>query len=467
MTKLETAADNLNRVVKLALDTGEAATIEDAERIFEGYRVQMLLGPDVAANPVLQAAALTAVNCASRTLLGGVRVVGAAGELAVPLPGPRHLLDALAALGGQPAREIDPQCPTIIFGDAALTGLDTRAVRATYDHWAGGVTGLGSRLAERGTFTTAGVLAGALAVSEVFQLLRPGTPIAGRRSIGLNLWRPDLHWRSSEAGPALERLPASAWLVGMGNLGQAYLWTLGLLPYGEGGPALVLQDLDFLARSNLSTSLLTQPALLGLRKTRAMAGWAEARGFRTTIVERSFTSNFHVEGREPPIALMGVDNALARQSLEDVGFDRVIEAGLGKGPKDFLGIGVHTFPASRKARDIWADTAPADAEIAQPAYRALLEQTGDRCGIVRLAGRSIGAPFVGAVAASLVIAELIRLSLGAHRYEMVDCHLRDLESRSVVAGPTWYHVTPAPSQYGHNLLPNLDLKRAIRSAHVL
>ena len=52
-------------------------------------------------------------------------------------------------------------------------------------------------------------------------------------------------------------------------------------------------------------------------------------------------------------------------------------------------------------------------------------------------GRSIGAPFVGAVAASLVVAELLRLVVGHDRYEMISCYLRDLDGRTVVRGDPW------------------------------
>jgi hypothetical protein len=187
---------------------------------------------------------------------------------------------------------------------------------------------------------------------------------------------------------------------------------------------------------------LTTAARLGQRKTRAMAAWADERGFRTAIVERNFAADFHVGGREPPVAFIGVDNALARQAIEDVGFERIIEAGLGRGPQDFLGINLHTFPASASARTIWAETEPADAQITQPAYRAILEQSGDRCGTIRLAGRSIGAPFVGAIAAALAVAELLRLVIGAHRYELVTCHLRDLASRTVLRGEPWAAYNP-------------------------
>lgn len=94
MTNLEDVADTLHRTVKLALDTGEATTVEEAERIFAGYRLQILLGPAVADSPALQAAALTAANCAARTLLSGVSVVGAAGPLRVTLPPFKELSQA-------------------------------------------------------------------------------------------------------------------------------------------------------------------------------------------------------------------------------------------------------------------------------------------------------------------------------------------------------------------------------------
>ena len=444
MTNPDYIAERLHRTVKLALDTGEAATIEEAKRIFAGYRIQILVGPDVADSAVLQASVLTAVNCAARTLLGGVTVVGGTGPLRVTLPPFDNLADAIEGLGGRAACSIDTALPTLVVGDVHVKDIDPLAVRTEINGWSGGVvpfSGLSQPDASI-SFTPAGVLAGALGVSEVFQRLRGSNPLACRRSIGINLWCPEQDWRSGETGPKLERLPSSAWLVGLGNLGQAYLWTLGLLPYGDESAELVLQDLDLLAGSNVSTSLLTTPAIIGCRKTRAMAAWAEARGFKTAIVERSFEADFQVGPREPTVALIGVDNALARQAVEDVGFDRVIEAGLGRGPQDFLGIDLHTFPASKPAREVWHETSVADIEIAQPAYRELLELTGDRCGTVRLAGRSVGAPFVGAVAASMVVAELLRLVMGVTRYELISCHIRNLNGRTVFKGQPWSPFNP-------------------------
>jgi hypothetical protein len=165
-----------------------------------------------------------------------------------------------------------------------------------------------------------------------------------------------------------------------------------------------------------------------------MAAWAERRGFRATIIERPFAANFRISSDDPPVALCGVDNALARAALDDVGFARVIEAGLGKGTSDFLAFRFHCFPGPRTAREIWSDTPQETADnptLELPAYRALAAKGLDRCGLTSLAGRTVGAPFAGAVAATLVVGELIRLANGAHGYDFIDGHLRSLDNRTV------------------------------------
>ncbi len=386
---------------------------------------------------MLQATLLTAANCGARAFLGGVSVVGACGELAVSLPGFSRIEDALAVFGARTADRIHRDMPTLVIGDVGGADVEPLALRATFADWCGGVVPVASglHLAETGAFTPAGVLAGAIGVAEIFQRVRGGTPMACRRAVGLDLW--DLHrdWLRGSSAPLPEYLPSEIWIVGMGNLGQAYLWTLGLLPYERNTARLILQDTDVVALSNLSTSMLTTRTMMGRKKTRAMAEWAETRGFDVSIVERDFAPNFAVAPREPSVALIGVDNALARQAVEDVGFARAIEAGLGRGPQDFLGIDPHTFPASRPAREVWPQTGASDADIALPAYRAMLERYGDRCGTVKLAGRSIGAPFVGSAAAALAVSELVRLCTGGKSYELVSCHLRDLRGITAVVGP--------------------------------
>lgn len=434
---LDLIGERLNRMVKLALDTGEAATIEEAEALFAGYRLHVDVGCEAAATPAGQATLLTIINTSRRTFLGGVSVQGNVDvPLTVALPGHVRLDEALRGLGATIAAERPIGVPVIVVGEAEAIETDGFAIRAVAGGWCGGCVAVNDPLQLDASFTItpAAVLAGALAVSEAFQHVRQVTPAAGRRRVGLSLWRPERDWLDDEAiGIGVERWPASAWLIGLGNLGQACLWTLGLLPYADPGQVkLVLQDFDHIAISNESTSMLTRVKMAGQRKTRAMAAWCEARGFDVRLVERRFANDFTIAADEPAVALCGVDNAHARRALEDVGFTRVIEAGLGRGTSDFMALRLHSFPGPARARQLWTSRDTQMHRLDQPAYEAMREEGADRCGLTRLAGRTVGAPFVGAIAATLMIAELVRLVNGAHNYALVDAHLRALEHRTAV-----------------------------------
>jgi hypothetical protein len=441
---LSNISDHLSRTVKLAMDSGEAATAEEAQRIFEGYRLRIAVGSDISQSPTRQAALLTAVNVARRCFLGGVEVVGCPNaELLILWRDCRTVADAVRDLKGElvEASETANDLPLIFIGDGG-TSLPASefAVRATFDGWRGGVIPVDDRekLPERREFTPTGVLAGALAVSEAFQYVRGRNRMAGRRRVGLSLWRPEASWLDDGGRePDLEWLPAKLWLIGLGHLGQSYLWTLGFLPYDAPKEvSLVLQDYDTLAHSNDSTSPLTNEGLVGRKKARAMAEWCEGRGFHARVYERRFASDLKLSDEEPRVALCGVDNEAARACLEDVGFAQIIEAGLGLGTEEYLAFQMHCFPSSRAARARWGGSSigkPDGAVIELPAYRNLAVDGLDECGLTQLAGRSVGACFVGTVVSTLVIAEVLRMCMGERRYEVIDGSLRAVEHRTVVA----------------------------------
>jgi hypothetical protein len=282
------------------------------------------------------------------------------------------------------------------------------------------------------------VLAGAIAVSEAFQFVRGGNALAGKRTTGISLWSPgrDFADLSSTSGPRITSLPSRLWVIGLGHLGQAVLWTLGLLPYERPSDTVFyLQDFDRITEANLSTSLLTVDDDVGLMKTRTMAAWCERRGFRAHMIERRFAGDLRVGGDDPRIAICVVDNAIARASIEEVGFDRVLEAGLGASGNEYLSFQVHAFPGLSRAREKWSGTGgmadhtvsgtPADPAHPKGAYRSLLESGEiDECGITMLAGKAVGASFVGAAVAAIVVSELFRMGISDDRYALLDGTLR-------------------------------------------
>jgi hypothetical protein len=434
-----TPAETVHRLVKQAIDSGAAASLEEAQALFRGYRVGIILADGMRSSPTDQAALLTAVALGRRVFLGGVSVAGSLDTpLLVPLPFTGNLRSAVEALGGQPTADALDDRPCIfIGGPCQLRGPGFR-IRTVYAGWRGGVVPahVPFLTGESGTVPLSVMLAAALAISETFFHVQGSTPAAGRRRVGLSLWEPArADWLSPDPeAPPLKYLPSHLWLIGLGHLGQAFLWGLGLLPYTQQAPAaLVLQDTDVITPSTPSTSVLSEPTLVGTKKTRAMATWAERRGFATAIVERRFDSLFRRAEEDPAIALCGLDNALGRRALDTAGFPLVVEAGLGRGHRDFRTIRLHTLPGTRTAAEIWHAAANAEDLTGRAAYQKLLRDGRlDQCGVTLLAGKAVGAPFVGAIAATLGIAEILRLLHGGRLSQLVDLDLQTLDHRIVV-----------------------------------
>jgi hypothetical protein len=438
MTAL-TPADKLHRLVKHALDSGAAASIAEAEALFAGYRVSLRIGEKAARDRHHQAALLTAVALARRVFLGGVSVAPLPNTpLAVALPYGSTLAEAIAGLGAG-IGEAGAGTPLIEIGGAPSARRAPFHVRAVFAGWRGGIVPAPAEAAPPPVpvMALAPMLAAALAVNEAFLYVSGNSGIAGRRAVGLSLWdpAPACDWLGGPlTEPVLSLLPERLWLIGLGHLGQAYLWGLGLLPFPHPQDlTLVLQDIDIITPSTESTSILSDSALVNVKKTRAMAAWAERRGFTTAIHERLFDASFRRQDDEPAVALCGLDNGVGRQALDQVGFDFVVEAGLGRGHRDFRAIRLHTLPASRPASRIWRSAQAGDQVEDRPAYKGMLASgVLDRCGVTLLAGKAVGAPFVGAVAATLALSEVLRLLEGGAVHELIDVDLMAPEYRSAV-----------------------------------
>lgn len=429
--------DTLHRTAKVMMDSAIVGSAQAAMDRLLGLALHVDLDPRVATSPTRQAALLTVINCARRCFLGGVTVSGCDGiPLTVPMPGCDDLSAAIEFWGGRRVGQAPPGVIAIELGPRS-SGGSAAVFRPTFEGWTGAVLGIqgSSRLPESSENVLSGVFMGAMAVAEAFQCATHTNVFAGRRDVGLSLWDldPETDWRQAPAGPPLEYLPSSLWLIGLGHLGQAYLWTLGLLPFAKASEVqLMLQDFDQLVIANDSTSPLTKTDLIGVRKTRAMAAWCERRGFDVRLIERPFSSDLRIGGDDPRVALVGVDKPEPRACMEDVGFDVVVEAGLGKGWQDYLDGQVHSFPSQISAAEHWGRRIPMATLVPPvPSYVQLSAAGLDACGVLELASRSVGAAFVGCASAAIVLAELVRLLHGGPRHALVDWSLRDLSQRRV------------------------------------
>ncbi len=458
--------DSLDRLVKLEMDSGRAKTREEAEAIVRGYVLQVDVG--AALSRAEERILLTILNAGPRAFQGGVFVRAAGNPRLLTRWGLGMNFDqAIVFYGCKLVTELTDEHPTIVIATQmnSAAGSGALVIRPTWDGWVGGAVEHDTdRLAERGNFTPSHILAGGLCVSEAFQHAR-GDRMAGHRKVGLSLWRPGLDWRGPAAVGELDEiyLPTRMWLAGLGHLGQAYAWAIGALPYPDTGAVeLMLQDYDVAKPANMATSLLTSSDDLGRMKTRIVADRLEQLGFRTKISERAFGQTTSPGFGEPRWLLAGFDNPEARQQLGADRFGLIVDCGLGRGTTGYLDIQLHSFPAVRPPAQAFATqgaTVETPAEVNEPAYQDVLRREIEagktkeqvECGVLEIAGRTVGASFVGAVAACVAISEMIRALTdeNGRRYTVIDLGLKS---------PRYVELHPIPPE-----LPPVDNAGSVRA----
>ena len=236
-------------------------------------------------------------------------------------------------------------------------------------------------------------------------------------------------------------------MLGLGHLGQAYLWNLGLLPYQSPKEAtFMLQDFDEVVIGNYSSQLLCEQNNIGRKKTRICSDWLTARGFKTVLTERPFDETTKRSGDEPFIACCGFDAAKPRRILEDAGFDLIVECALGANTARFDRIILHTFPDARlKPATIWAS----DDQVIPDQRIVKAFANKDDCGILAetLAKKAVSSSFVGAVAGAFVTGEILRALNGGIRCELIQTHLRQNEQAGVIVKSEVYALRSARSGF--------------------
>lgn len=423
-------ADNLNRTKKLLLDTGEVTDVADLDKAFARYAAVVRFQAADLVQQEGELALLTMVNTAARTLDGQVQVDGPK-DTVLKTVGFEGLTLAQALLGFGVRSEY--QAPS---GVPVLSVDEVGTIRPLAAGWRAAVVGVGcAQPFEPGAAEPLAVIAAAaLAVNEAFHMLRGDHVLAGKRVQGLSLWRPDVKagWASAEwDGPARPMLPAPLWLLGLGHLGQAYLWTLAPQFAGQEKLELWLQDDDMVTEASWSTSVMTPKGLVKRRKARMLADAMDSRGFETRAIEQRLLKKEQATDESPRLVLFGVDNPAARRLVSDLPAHVLVEAGLGQAHDTFRGVRIHGFPQTQHSRDIWPTRAGRERPLAE-AYQRLLDRTNDSCGTTTLASRSVGVPFVGCFASSLVVAELLRRLHGGQALQVQDLNLRELVDRECV-----------------------------------
>jgi len=446
------ASTETSRISKLFVDRDQTSPAEVLARR-QSHIVTLVCGEDIRGSYTLQAAVLTAASIAVRCFPNAVWVA-----LPASLKGASLLVwpnlgwtfhHALADIVGADAildTELETPAGSVIgFGDFTPT---RNSLRVTFDGWAAkvGPAAQVPRLAEREYCSLAGALGAGLALSELFLSFAQVNLAASRRPVALSLWRPDLDADHPDAlGIPVEFLPKDLWALGLGHLGNAYLWGLSILPYRD--PAEVefmLMDFDKVEKENVETGLLFRASAEHRYKAQVCSNWLGLRGFRTRLVERRFDGNFRTQEMDSRLALCGFDSNPARRCLATADFSRIVESGLGGTMNNFDTISLHTLPHARPVAELWPDPSPEERsrqrrhqeEVART-NKGYAHALRDECGRYEFAGKAVAVPFVGAVAASLVLAEVLRLLHEGVACSDLKLRLGSIDNRSCVIRGTY------------------------------
>ena len=414
------------RLAKILVDS-EKISFDEAQARLRALTLEVVVAPE-AVSPAAHAAILTAVSVASRTFVGGVRVTGAIDQpLNSALPLRAESLAEAAILAG--ASVFDGYPSRKIFVSTNGGPAEAWSVSPWWSSWSAGTAKPGEARWDAGDNPLPGIAAGALAVGKAFDAQRGR---CGDIGAGVDLWpvRPgEIASRFAEVF-----LPGSLWLIGLGNLGQAFLWTLAALPYTDPADvSLVLQDHDKITEENWATSVLVKDEVYGMLKTRVAEHWALDKVFDVRRIDRPLLATDRIDNNDPRLALSGVDKVEVRKLMAKVGFSCIVDVGLGRTSSDFDKYRVTVFDRTRPIDKHFATLKDEPVGGAIPkgeAYQRLEAEIGS-CGAAEIGGASVAAPYVSALAAAVAVSRVIAVVSGCEYHANEVGRLPFLEDRKL------------------------------------
>ena len=405
-----------SRLAKLLVDA-EGITLAEANERLSRLRLEIVVHD--ARSVAAQNALLTSVAVGHRTFVGGVRFRlddDPPLVTSLPIEGP-NLVEAARRVGATDfAGEVAAR---IVIGGTAVQGEP--AVYTWWEGWNAGASDKPRHCCE-GDNPLSGIVAGAAAVARCFGQTRAQEMAS---TTDVDLWPSD----GTTGRPTFAEtyFPKAIWLLGLGNLGQAFLWSLAALPYSSPAEVLlVLQDRDKISPENWGTSILVASGEYRSYKTAVGERWGQARGFDIRRCDRWLDAHQRQAGDEPALALCGFDSFDARLLLDEVGFDVIVDSGLGRDATNFDRFRTTVLDRDHSAKRHFAGQ-EASAKAPVRDYGRLLDT--DACGAAMFEGVAIAAPYVSAIAGAVAIARLIAICSGVSVPRTETRLLRDSDSR--------------------------------------
>lgn len=386
-------------------------TFEEADVLVNKQTLVVFIDEESSKTLAGQGAALTILATASRCFQGGVELRGDLKAKCL-LGLPFETIGAAAEAFG--AKKVSADS-FVIFVGGVPKDFRGRGIQVWWDRWRAGIRpSFAPQQCGGGKVVLAGVAAAGVAVSQAFTAVFFKDKLAGREPWDVNLWDPT---DKEGIGPARVCLPLNLWFIGMGNLGQAFLWSFLLLPFRKPqNVQTVFQDFDFIKIENWITSILTTKDWVGKKKTALALHWASQKGFNVSLFDFKLTEKFVHPTDEPFYALAGLDSMEARKLLVYCKFPYLLSAGLGSTADNFHSFDIDIFDELWGPEKCYGETADIKRDIGaanlkKEAYKKHLgKDEATKCGMVEIAESSAAVPFVSAFVGALAITRMIQLA---------------------------------------------------------
>ncbi|HLN20723.1 MAG TPA: ThiF family adenylyltransferase [Bacteroidales bacterium] len=424
-----------NRVA-IALAEVHNTDLIEANKLMSNARIWLIAGESIRESVAQQIAFLTTLNIAQRVFLGGVNCL-----LPSAIPNLLKLksvnfTDLATKYGGSITDKYpDKSEIKILFG---VECYDENCIEATSSGWRGGVNFFEEKRVifenAKNPVSLGPVAAASLACYFAFCKIFRVNEMNFGINTGISLWNLNSasEWYlDKNDGPQQPHVPRNVWALGLGHLGQAYLWTLGLMPIDEPSKVLfLLQDDDIVGEENIGSQVLCSNSNIGFPKTRACLQFLESLDFKTQIIEKRFLSGNSEENwiKSFPFLLNGVDNTETRKSINKNNLKLFLDGATNGSSSLFDSFTLKNVTRIDKEPNLlWPKE-----EKSKPLHKNLYDryEKENKCGIITNIGVSV--PFVGLFGSVFIISELLRAVNQGRIYSIVSLMMRDLSSINAV-----------------------------------
>lgn len=420
--------NHVNRAV-IAIAEKHNITIDDALKEMNNKSIWLIADETIINSYSRQLSFITTLNIAHRIFLNGVFCV-------LPSQVP-SLLKFKVAILNELVTQFSGICTKdesslddikILFGKECY---DNQCIEIIACGWRGGVNFFrNERIVFSGdnSLPLGPILASSIAIYYAFckiYKLRETIDV----NVGVSLWNLNAgrNWNHDEFdGPINLNMPCTIWNLGLGHLGQAYIWTLAsFIIENSSKIQFLLQDSDIVDDENLGSQVLCHTIDIGKYKTRPCLQFIEEMGFNARIIEKRFEFKDDEQDwmSSYPLLLNGVDNVKTRKSISNKFVKLYLDGATNGSSELFDSFTMNNVYSRNKSIDeIWTDVEAENIILHRNLYDRY-EKT-EKCG--SLSNIGISTPFVGLFSSTIIVSELLRSLNQGEKYSIISLQMRDI-----------------------------------------